>query len=204
MEDSAILRQKLEFLETQLGDSRQREADLQWMYDSMLDSFNVSAVDIVSDELLKEKQMFEKEQADLQGRLNAQIKALESENRDLREKLQDLEYRLRTQKLTAEEQLMKTKQEAFQLQTQKTQLDLKLKALEEDDSLSKIVVSLQTKLDLLHNENEGLRNEGERELREARAAADRAVGELKQIYAEEKGELDGTVQRLTAAVSIQR
>jgi uncharacterized protein YaaQ len=179
--DSAILKQKLEFLEIQLEDSCRREADLQRMYDSMLDSLGPSATDQVSHELSKERERFEKEQVEIQAKLNAQLKLVETEARELRDNLQDAEYRLRTQRLTSEEQLMKTRQGTFLLQTEKKQLELKLKALEEDDSHLKIVNSLEAKIDLLTQENEALKADNQRELQEARDLADRAVVELKKL-----------------------
>jgi hypothetical protein len=183
--DSAILKQKLEFLEIELEDSCRREADLQRMYNSMLDSFGPSAADQVSDELSKERERFEKEQAEIQAKLNAQLKLVETEVRELRDNLQDCEYRLRTQRLISEEQLMKTRQETFLLQTEKKQLELKLKALEEDDSHSRIVNSLEAKIDSLTQENEAIKANNQRELREARDLADRAVAELKELYCED-------------------
>lgn len=204
MDDSAILKQKLEFLEMKLEDSRQREADLQWMYDSMLDSFNISTENMVSDDLKKEREQFEKEQTDIQAKLNAQAKALEAEVRELKDQLQDSDYRLRTQKLTYEEQLMRAKQETFQAQNERTQLEIKLKAIEEDETHSRTVVSLQAKLEAMYRDNEKLHEENEQDLKKAREQTDLAVAELKELYAQDKAELEATVQKLSASLSTQR
>jgi hypothetical protein len=212
MIDPAVLRQQVEFLEVQLQDSKQRELDLQRMYDSLLlsldqDSEEVLVMQTKAVEELKQTQIqVEIQHNDALARLSAQLVAYEKQLRTLKEQLEDSDYKQRTQKLGYEESMMEIRQEALKLKSEKHQLELKLRMQEsgEVQSRDQINKSQQMRLDTQSKEIERLKEECEQEVQAVRQQTDAALIELRQIYEKEKKSLEAQLRKAQQAVCKMR
>mmetsp|Transcript_8345 Transcript_8345/g.16515 ORF Transcript_8345/g.16515 Transcript_8345/m.16515 type:complete len:575 (+) Transcript_8345:4266-5990(+) len=198
MSDEALLRQKLEFLELQLSDSKQREQDLQRMYDSLLETLDVESEETKAVKDLKDAQaQLEREHAATVDRLNAQVTSYEKQLRSLKEQLQDTDYKLRTQKLGFEEALMEIRQEALKVKSEKQQLEMKLRLQENGElqSREQLNKSQQLRLDNATKEIEKLKDDCEREVQSVRQQTDAAFTELRMLYEKEKDSLEQQLRK---------
>jgi hypothetical protein len=212
MIDPAVLQQQVEFLEVQLQDSKQRELDLQRMYDNVLlsldqDSEEVLIMQTKAVEDLKQNQIqVEIEHNDALARLSAQIIAYEKQLRTMKEQLEDSDYRQRTQKLGYEESLMEIRQEALKLKSEKHQLELKLRMQEsgEVQSRDQINKSQQMRSETHSKEIERLKEDCEHEVQAVRQQTDAALIELRHIYEKEKKSLEAQLRKAQQATCKMR
>jgi hypothetical protein len=206
MNDHAGLQQQVEFLEVQLQDSKQRELNLQRMYNSLLqtldeDTLATSPQTKALEDLRQTLADAEKEHAATLTRLNTQLQSYAKQLRTLKEQLQDSEYKQRTQKLGFEESLMELRKTALTAQTEKHQVELKLRQQRygEEDSREQLSKSQQLRLDYANKEAERLKEECEREVQGVRQQTETALSELRSMYDKEKECLELQLRRLQQA-----
>ena len=125
---SLLLQQKLEFMQLELEDSKQRESRLQQLYETLLASMSAPAqVEPVDSAAIEERHRREMERVAEEAR--AKVRESQDQLRLIQDTHRECEFSLRTQKLSYEETILELKQQIYQLNNDKSHLSMKVKLL---------------------------------------------------------------------------
>lgn len=129
MADSAtILQQKLEFLQQEVDDGRDRESRLKQLYETLLSSVSApAATEPVDQAAIEQRHRIEVEKVSEDAR--AKVREAQEQLRHLQDIHRECEFSLRTQKLSYEETILELKQQIYQLNNDKSHLTMKVKLL---------------------------------------------------------------------------
>ncbi|CAG9322065.1 unnamed protein product [Blepharisma stoltei] len=207
MEDPLLLKQKLEFLQMELDDLKAKEQQQKSMYESMIKSLTSDTDQILSnkasEELQKVESQYQTQIQAMKAKHKQKINALEEKLKDYKEKNYELEKAFKDQKSEYDEVILQLKQENCSLAFQKREIEGKLK---------EICVKPDNRVnDRLIKENENLRKEidrvkeeSEEDIKKSREQAQKHIQELKEIYDQEKINLEKQCQKLSQELSLQR
>ena len=162
-----FLLQKLEFLELELQESKEREAKLKKSYDSLLALMNATSPTFhTEDELEKVKSAYQSEVFDLKQRLKLDRDRLDSETASFRAKIKDLELELRL----SDREKTDLRQKLTNLAVQKQQFQPEIDESQEKSALETrlqgLVSQFEQHKDLANREKERITREYESKLRE--------------------------------------
>jgi len=201
----AVLEQKIELLENQITGFQERESSLKKMNETImlaLNDMNGKDLNFSGNKAAKELELatvhHNKEMQEYRTRTNELIKNLESENKKLREGMNENEMRVKELTLHFEKAQLGFNQAANDLDQEKSVLESKVKRLEEERlqhrELSDYEILVKTNELKMGNERE--KEEHRKELQKAKETYDKSIQELKITFENERRIMETKMEKM--------
>ena len=184
--------QKVEFLEMELQESKERESKLKKTYDSLLGLLNATSPAFrnhTESELSKVNDTYQRELSDLKRKSKEEKDRLESECRALRKHCTELELDLKQGGVTAEREKLEMRQVISQLEADKSALESTLQAEEAEKCRQSLKGDLSQRLQQLTIQFEQYKEASDREKEKLSVDCEAKLTEVSNSYAKEKSDL---------------
>lgn len=205
-----LLQQRLEFLQLELSASRDKEVRLQQMYDTLLTSMASPAPSEPHNSASNETQ-HRLEAEKLAEEYRNQVKEAKDQLKTLQETHRECEFSLRTQKLSYEETLLELRQQIYQLNNDKSHLNMKVKLLSSaagyslySDDPAATIEALKSQIRSLSSELDKTRKAHEESQSSISDKSHQVLQELKELYETDKAQLMLQMQKLQSELKYQK